>query len=190
MGHRCAAAGLLVVTFLLLAAPTASACVTDDWLTVEAATGAGPGTRIPVEGGGFEPRAVELRWNGMSGEILGVAEAGADGRFVATVVVPEVAVAGRYSVVAVQQPEGGTRGWAYADVVLTAPTPALEPVASAPSAGRGPWPYVVAILLVGTVTGLILAARRRKAAAWARLDAELHGLVDDERTPAASGRRG
>lgn len=187
MGQRCAAAGLLAMVFVLLFTPAASACVTDDWLTVEAATGAGPGTRLPVEGGGFESRAVELRWNGMSGEVLGVAEAGADGRFVATVVVPQVAVAGRYSVVAVQQAEGGTRGWAYADVVLDAPAPVVEPVAP-PQTDGGPWPYLVAAVLIGTVSGVILVVRRRKVTASARLDAELERLVDDGRTPALRGR--
>lgn len=190
MGQRCAAVGLLVTVLVLLAGPTASACVTDDWVTIEATAGSGPGTVVPVQGGGFEPRAVELRWNGMGGELLGVVDAGSDGRFAATVVVPAAAVAGRYAVVAVQPAAGGTRGWAYADLVLAAPVPPVEPVSSAPATPRQPWGYLVGTLLLAAVLALVVGARRRKLAGAARLETELDRLVGEERTPVGSSDTG
>jgi hypothetical protein len=189
MGHRFAVVGLLVVAFVLLVGPAASACTTDDWVRLQAAD-PGPGRHFQVEGGGFESGAVELRWNGMQGALLGIAEAGGDGRFVATAVVPQDAVAGRYSVAAVQESADGTRGWAYADLVLAAPLPAAEPMTSPPAEDGGPWPYLLVALLVallaGTLSGFVLLARRSRSAKAARLHAELDRLLEDERTPAHS----
>jgi uncharacterized membrane protein len=185
MGHRFAVVGLLVMAFVLLVGPAASACTTDDWVRLQAADPA-PGRHFQVEGGGFEPGAVELRWNGMQGALLGVAEAGGDGRIVATAVVPQDAVAGRYSVAAVQESADGTRGWAYADLVLATPLPAAEPVTSPPAEDGGHWPYLLVALLAGTLSGFVMLARRSRSAKAARLHAELDRLLEDERTPVHS----
>ena len=183
MGRRSAVVGLLVMVLVLLAGPIASACVTDDWIRIDDVAGAGPGSPLVVEGGGLTPGTAEIRWNGMSGEVLAAAEVADDGRFSATVVVPDGAVAGRSSVVVVQEPEqGGTRGWAYADLVLTAPLPPVQGVAQVTPGGSSPWPYLATTLLISAAGWLLVRARRRSGAE-AQLSAELDRLVEEERVP-------
>ena len=186
MGQRSAVVAALVAAFVLLGGPAASACVTDDWVTVQA-VGVGPGDQVPVQGGGLEPGTAEIRWNGMSGDLLATAEVGADGRFTATVVVPQVGVAGRYPVVVVQPAEGGQRGWAYTDLVLAEPVPPAQPVPFVPPVDQGPEPYLLLVLLGVPALGLLLWARRRRSAEAARLRAELDRLVEEERAPVNSG---
>lgn len=182
MGRRSAVVCLLVAALALLCGPTASACVTDDWIRIDDVAGAGPGSPLVVHGGGLAPGTAELRWNGMSGEVLGTAGVGADGRFTATLAIPDVSVTGRYSVVVVQEPaQGGTRGWAYADVVLTAPPPPVQAVESVTPSDSGPWLYLGMTLLASAAGWLVVQARRRRAVDSAPLSDELDRLVEDER---------
>ena len=187
MGRRSAVVGLLVAAVVLLGGPTASACVTDDWIRIDDVAGAGPGSPLVVHGGGLAPGTAQLRWNGMSGEVLATAGVGADGRFTASLVIPDVSVAGRYSVVVVQEPvQGGTRGWAYADIVLTTPLPPVQAVVSVTPSGSGPWPYLGMALLVPAAGWLVVRARRRRAVESARLSDELDRLVEDAPAPMSS----
>lgn len=176
MRRRIALVLVLALAVLLGGAPAVSACTTDDWLRLDAGQ-PGPGQQLTVEGGGFEAGAVELRWNGMEGAPLGTARAGQDGRFAATVEVPASAVAGRYSVVAVQDTGTGLRGWAYSDLVV--PTPPPPP--GGPSA---------AVLTLAGATLLLLAVlvgvrRRRHRTRTADLDSDLERLLQDDEVPTA-----
>lgn len=181
--RRLLAFPVLVLAILLLGAANAAACVTDDWLRLDGGSAA-PGAVVGVEGGGFEPGAVELRWNGMQGEPLGSAQAGADGRFASEVTVPAGALAGSYSVVAVQEGGEGTRGWAYADLAVPGP-----PVPPTPDRS-GVLPDLVvlaslgvALLAVATAAGVGVSARRQRLAEEERLRAELDRLLEEADLP-------
>jgi hypothetical protein len=178
MGRRIAVGLLTALALIVGGASGASACTTDEWVTLGSAT-AGPTEPVAVRGGGFEPGAVHLRWNGMAGDSLGTATVGADGRFSATVEVPSGVGAGRYSVAAVQDPvEGRTlRGWAYADVVVPTPPP---PPQSAP-----PVRLAAAALLLAVGVGAGALPWHRRRARTAALDAEVARLLEDAEVPAA-----
>ncbi|MFP5219816.1 MAG: hypothetical protein ACLGIG_08775 [Actinomycetes bacterium] len=183
MGAR-AVPVLFAAVVLLVCAPAASACTTDDWVTLSSGTAAA-GAPLSVQGGAFEPGVVDLRWNGMEGVSLGSAEVGEDGRFTATVRLPADVAAGRYSLAAVQDPAGGgaLRGWAYADVVVPAPPP--PPASSAPAGA------IAAALLLSTA-GVVAALHvRRRRSRDAGFEADLERLLARPQPavdPAASSR--
>lgn len=89
------------LALVMVAAPTAIACVTSSWITTDPSSGP-PGTRVTVTGAGFEPGTVMFRWDRSAesgGEVLGQATVGEDGRVVAEVTVPE-ASSGSHKVIA------------------------------------------------------------------------------------------
>lgn len=173
----------LVVAFLLLGAANAAACVTDDWLRLDVGSTA-PGAAVGVDGGGFEAGAVELRWNGMQGEPLGSTQASADGRFTTEVTVPARALAGSYSVVAVQEGGEGMRGWAYADLAVPGPPVPPAPGRSGVLPGLVPFASLgAALVAVATATWVAVSARRRRLAEQERLRAELDRLLEEADLP-------
>lgn len=173
MRSRVALVLLSALALLFAGAASASACTTDDWLRLGSGEST-PGTTVMVEGGGFDAGVVDLRWTGMEGASLGQATVGADGRFTATVEVP-AAAGGVYPVVAVQDSGQGLRGWAYADLVVPAPTPPQAP-SSAPVA-----PLAAAALLLVAVAGVGVAVhRRRRRARSAALERELETILEQD----------
>jgi hypothetical protein len=156
---------------LVLSAGAARACTTPNWLIVEPAEGASdfvPGTAITVRGGGYAAGSVELRWGGLEGTLLAEPQAGADGRFTATVTIPDDAPEGRESVTGVQATAEGTRLWGFTDIVVVA----------------GAGASLLTAALLGSLALLLVAAtaawrvRRRPSAAAVDVDADSGRLVD------------
>jgi hypothetical protein len=179
MGARSMARTAVVVVALLgLSVGTAGACTTPNWVTVEIGETRG-GTELLIDGGGYDPGPVDLRWGGMDGELLGTAEAGEDGRFTARAAMPDHEP-GRHAVVAVQ--EGGeTRLWGFTDLDLRGPAapPAAGPPLALVAAAAAVLVLVAALLLVT----LRDSRRRRRALAADEpdpLDGELAQLLEDE----------
>lgn len=120
----CGIVGSLVL--LVVAAPTAAACVTSSWITTDPSSGP-PGTRVTITGAGFEPGTVLFRWDRSAesgGEVLGQATVGEDGRVVAEVTVPETP-SGSHKVIAEHTSSSETvahaDAWSYFEVPDAAP---------------------------------------------------------------------
>lgn len=166
-----------VATAMLLVAP-ALACTTPNWVTPAgepAAEPPEPGSDFSIDAGGYEPGSVDIRLDGLDGESLGTAEAGADGRFSATVPLPADLEPGSHQIVATQVAANGTRLWGFAPITVAETSGGLT---SGMLAGWG-----VALLLVG-VAFLI---RRLRVQRDRPLEPEKIEIVDDELVESLDG---
>jgi hypothetical protein len=146
--------GTIAVTALL--ATPAVACTTPNWVAPAgdpAAEPPAPGSDFPIDAGGYEEGPVDIRLDGLTGDSLGTADAGEDGRFSTTVELPADLEPGPHQIVATQIAEDGTRLWGFASITVAEPAGGLTPGVLAG------WGAGLALLLVGVVLWL----RRRLA---------------------------
>jgi hypothetical protein len=155
--HRIA---LVPTTFVLvgvLGAGLASACALDGWLTIAPAD---PGaTSLTLTGGDFPPGEVLIRSGSTQGPVVGEAVAGADGRFVAEVALPQQATPSlKILAEPVEQLEAGSRvlGWTFVGDAVAPPAPSTSALPALVAAG-------VVLLLLGLAVGIGGRARRTDA---------------------------
>lgn len=168
-GRMSVAAGLFVAVIVVSAA--AWACVPQPYLVLQPRASGPPGSALTVEGQNFSGRS-EVRWNGISGELLGTAE----GRQVSIpITIPEVPD-GLYTLVVVSRDSGGgieaatpaafqvvseAGGTGSARPVTTAPT------TTAPTPSQAVPPAIAAaggagLVIVAGVVGAVVGRRRER----------------------------